>query len=728
MIQETLQLKINQIIQMHSLGQTYDAINALEVLIETNTSEALLFNISGVLFKEIGDLDKAINAFENALLLDPNYADANYNLGLTFDEINEIDSAINYYEKAILINPKYPDALNNLGNLYKNNSHIELGIECFKKALDLEPNFVAAWNNLGNAYKDLNQLEKAVDCYHKAINIDINIPELHNNLGNVLKNLGQFQEALDCYKKAIAMQPENFESFNNIGIVLDKLGLEDEAVEAYEKAIEINPDFAEGYFNRGQVLKNLTRFPEALASFELAYMLEPDIDYIFGDILHLKMNLCIWDGFSDHLNDLIQKINGNDKIINPFSMLSLIDSPETQRKVSEAFIKKDFDEDLDTSISIYSNHEKIIVGYFSPDFRDHAVAFLTAALFESHNRDKFEIHAFSYGDDTNDEMNLRVKKGVDKFHNINLMSDLDVINLSRSIEVDIAIDLAGYTQNSRTELFAQRLAPIQVNYLGYTGTSGASYMDYIIADSTIIKDSKEYSENIVFMPNSYMVNDILQKKEVNSLTREDVGLPEDKFIFCCFNNHYKILPDVFSCWMRILTAVEESVLWLSDSNDFASNNLIKEAQKNGIDKDRIIFAPQLPSRMDHLSRVQLADLFLDTSPFNAHTTASDALRMGLPLLTCIGKSFVSRVAASLLEAIKLPELIVTNHEEYEALAIYLGKNNQELKIIKNKLKKNLETEALFKTPLYARHIEDSYIQMYKNYQKGLLPSDIVIND
>ena len=253
-------------------------------------------------------------------------------------------------------------------------------------------------------------------------------------------------------------------------------------------------------------------------------------------------------------------------------------------------------------------------------------------------------------------------------------------------------------------------------------------MDYIIADSTIIKDSKEYSENIVFMPNSYMVNDILQKKEVNSLTREDVGLPEDKFIFCCFNNHYKILPDVFSCWMRILTAVEESVLWLSDSNDFASNNLIKEAQKNGIDKDRIIFAPQLPSRMDHLSRVQLADLFLDTSPFNAHTTASDALRMGLPLLTCIGKSFVSRVAASLLEAIKLPELIVTNHEEYEALAIYLGKNNQELKIIKNKLKKNLETEALFKTPLYARHIEDSYIQMYKNYQKGLLPSDIVIND
>ena len=726
MAQETLQLKINQIIQMHSLGQTYEAIKELEVLIRENASEALLFNISGVLYKEIGNSDKAIKSFESALLIDPNYAEANYNLGLTFDELNEINSAINHYEKAILINPQYPDALNNLGNLYKNNNRIELGIKCFKKAIDIEPNFVSAWNNLGNGYKDLNHLEKAVDCYQRGINIDTNIPELHNNLGNALKNLGQFQEALDCYEKAIAIQPENFESFNNIGVVLDKLGLEGRAIEAYENAIRINPDFAEGYFNRGQVLKNLLRFPEALASFELAYILEPDIDFIFGDIFHLKMHLCIWDDFSDDLNELRKKIDGNSKVINPFSMLSLIDNQEAQRKVSETFIKKDFDEDLDTAISIYPKNEKIIIGYFSPDFRDHAVAYLSAALYETHNRGQFEIHAFSYGDDTNDEMNQRIKNGVDQFHNINLMTDLDIINLSRSIRVDIAVDLGGYTQNSRTELFAQRVAPIQVNYLGYTGTSGSSYMDYIIADSTIISDSKEYSENIVYMPNSYMVNDNLQKNFNNSLTKADVGLPDDKVIFCCFNNHYKILPDVFACWMRILNAVEGSVLWLSDTNNFASDNLIKEAKKKGIDKDRIIFAPQLPSRSDHLNRIQLADLFLDTSPFNAHTTASDALRMGLPLLTCIGESFVSRVAASLLKSIKLPELIVNNHDEYEALAIHLGRNTQELKVIKEKLLKNIENEALFNTPLYTRNIENAYIQMYKNYYKGLHPSDIVI--
>jgi len=727
MTQQSLQLHIQDIINIHHSGNTHDAINEIKALIKLHPHEAIPLNVCGVLYKEIQQHDEAISYLEQSLSLKADYPEAYFNLGLTYQEINEINSAIDCYKLAIKINPNYSEAYNNLGNLLKNNGKPKESIVCFKEAIEIEPNFVSAWNNLGNAFSDLDQLSDAVDCYQKALKIENNIPEIHNNLGNVLKEMGSYEKSIKCYKKSLEISPENYETYNNLGVVLDKLGDSNEAIKAYEKAIELNPDFAEGYFNRGQVLNSLQHLPEALASFELAYRLEPGIDFIFGDLLHLKMYLCIWDDFEIQLNELRNKILKGQKVVNPFPMLALIDDLALQKKVSEVYINKDSFFNSSAKLSPYPNHKKIKIGYFSPDFREHAVAYLSAGMFELHDREKFEIYAFYYGEEKQDAMNQRIKDGVDKFYNVHSMPDDEVVNLSRSIELDIAIDLCGYTQNSRINLFAKRLAPIQVNYLGYTGTSGADYMDYIVSDATVISDSSKYSEKIIYMPNSYMVNDILDGSYQREFNRVEVGLPSHGFVFCCFNNHYKILPSVFASWMKILAEVNDSVLWLAETNDYTTNNLIKEAKKYKIHENRIIFAPQMSLRKDHLNRIKLADLFLDTSPFNAHTTASDALRMGIPLLTKIGDSFVSRVAASLLNNLNLPELVVKTQEDYESLAIKIASDPNEIQMIKNKLKNNLKTEPLFDTNLFTKNLESAYKEINKLCQSGIEPIDIKIH-
>ena len=474
---------------------------------------------------------------------------------------------------------------------------------------------------------------------------------------------------------------------------------------------------------------DLKQLNEALVSFDRAIILKSDLDYILGVLLHTKMNLCLWDDFPNRLNELTKKINSSEKVITPFALLALIDDSEIQRKNTETLVNNKLRKSHTLpKIERYPKHKKIRIGYFSADFRIHPVSDLIVELFEIHDRNRFEVYAFSFGPDTKDEMNLRIKEGVDHFHDVLTMSHKDTAMLARSLELDIAVDLGGYTQHARTEIFALSAAPIQVLYLGYAGTMGTDYMDYLIADCTVIPKDKQhyYSEKIVYMPNTYMVQDSKMKLSERVFTRTDFGLPIDGFVFCCFNNHYKITPSIFIGWMRILSQVDGSVLWLSDTNSTAVNNLKKEVKKHGIDPNRLIFAPRLNLKEDHLSRIQLADLFIDTLPFNAHVTASDALRMGLPVLTCIGSSFASRVAASLLNAVNLPELITTTQEQYESLAIELATKPEKLEIIKNKLAKNLSTAPLYDTPLFTRHLESAYLTMYERYQQGLEPSHIYV--
>ena len=605
---------------------------------------------------------------------------------------------------------------------------LDLAETKYKKLLNFLPNNIDLLTNLGTIALQKGKLEEGVKIINRSLLINPNQSTAHNNCGNALKELKRFDEAVTSYDRAIELKLNDVEVYSNRGLALQELKKTDEALASYDRAISLKPDYADAYFNRGITLHKLNRLDKALASFNRAIELKLDIDFLLSYSLFTKMKLCIWDDLSQRLNELTKKIINNEKAALPFSMLALIDKPEIQKKTNEIYVKKECPTiNVLPKIKRYPKHSKIRIGYFSADFHNHATMHLMAELFECHDKNCFELIAFSFGPDIQDQWRQRIFFCFDQFVDVRLKSDREISLLARKMEIDIAIDLKGFTRNCRTNIFAEGSAPIQVSYLGYPCTMAADYIDYLIADSILIPEEKQqhYSEKIVYMPNSYQVNVSKRNISETSLMRHEFGLPDTGFVFCCFNNNYKITPTIFAGWMRILKAVENSVLWLIESNKVASKNLIKEAKKFGINEDRLVFATYATVE-EHLNRIKLADLFIDTLPCNAHTTTSDALRMGLPVLTCIGSSFASRVAASLLNAVNLPELITTTQEQYESFAIKLAMHPEKLNTIKEKLLKNLPTAALYDTQLFVRHLESAYLNMYDRYQKGLNPDHIYV--
>jgi len=548
-----------------------------------------------------------------------------------------------------------------------------------------------------------------------------------SNLGNVYFELKEYTNALDAYDKSIKIDPKYEEAYSNKGNTLYELKRFDEAIESYDRALTLNPSYAEGWINKGNTLNEVKRFDQAITHFDKALSLRSDIDWLFGDLLHAKMKTCSWSGFTESLEDIYKKVGASKKVVNPFTVLALTDDALLHKQSAEIYIKNKYPfNPILGPILKRPKNKKIRIGYFSADFKNHPVAFLIAELFEIHDRSKFEIYAFSLLK-TVDEMSSRLHLAFDHYIDVQGMSDIEITNLSRSLNVEIAVDLTGITTSSRTGIFSYRAAPVQVNYLGYPGTMGAGYMDYIVADKILIPlgDQSCYSEQVVYLPNSYQANDRKRVISEKQFTRRELALPENGFIFCCFNNNFKILPATFGGWMRILKAVEGSILWLFQDNPWAEENLKKEAEKQGIAPGRLVFAERLPLP-EHLARHRQADLFLDTLPYNAHTTTSDALWAGLPVLTLAGQSFAGRVAASLLNAIGLPELITSSQEEYEALAIELALNPKKLADIKLNLARNRLTAPLFDTPLFAKNLETAYIKMVDRYQADLEPEHIFI--
>jgi predicted O-linked N-acetylglucosamine transferase (SPINDLY family) len=457
---------------------------------------------------------------------------------------------------------------------------------------------------------------------------------------------------------------------------------------------------------------------------------KPDYNFLIGLIHHFEMVMCFWENFDNQKNLILQKIYAREKASEPFIIITLADAPSIQQVCSEICIQERYP--LNTSLGPIDKNpkkKKIILGYYSADFRNHAVSFLIAELFELHKQEKFELIAFTFGPEVKDEMHNRLSKSFNQLIDVRNKSDQEVAILSRKLGIDIAIDLVGLTGDCRPGIFSFRVAPIQVNYLGYPRTMGANYIDYIIADNTLIpaKSKEFYSEKIIYLPNSYQANDRKKVISDKQFSRAELGLPDDSFIFCCFNNNHKILPTTFLGWMRILKAVKSSVLLLLEDNSWSAENLKSEAEKQGIEASRLIFVKRM-SLPEHLARHRQADLFLDTFPYNAHTTASDTLWAGLPVLTMKGESFASRVAASLLTAIDLPELITSSQENYEALAIELATNPAKLKGIKTKLESNRLTTPLFDTPRFTKHLEEAYTTMYERYHADLSPEHIYIED
>jgi protein O-GlcNAc transferase len=613
-------------------------------------------------------------------------------------------------------------------NLY-NQGQLQQALDQAKYLLEQFPYSIFLHNICGAVYAALNQYDAAIDCYKQALKIKPDYADAHYNMGVALKKKGKLDAAIESYKQALKIKPDYADAHYNMGFALQEKGELDAAIESYKQALKIKPDYADALSNMGNALQEKGELDAAIESYKQALKIKPDDQAARTLKLHTQAHICDWAAIQAD-QGLVSKLGTTTQYIDPFSILSLEDAPEHHRLRSELYGKsKLIQKPLPLAPKPLQKPKRLRIGYFSADFKDHPVSHLISKMLEQHNRNHFEIYAYSIGPEKNDNIRQRIVNAVDVFDDVSTMNDRDVALLARQDKIDIAVDLTGYTTNSRSGIFSYRAAPIQINYLGYPGTMGSDSIDYIISDPIVIPNhlQKHYSENIILMPNSYMATDNTRPVSSIPITRLEAGLPEDGFVFCCFNNNYKISPAEFDIWMRLLTRVKGSVLWLRKSNNWSEDNFSKEAQNRGVDSSRLIFAGRKPMD-EHLARHKLADLFLDTFAFNAHTTATEALWAGLPVVTKLGKGFAARVAGSLLTAIGLSELITETEQEYEALILDLATNPERLASLKDKLVANRLSKPLFDTELFTKHLEDGYQQAYQRYFEGLEPNTITVRD
>jgi protein O-GlcNAc transferase len=665
-----------------------------------------------------GRLAEAAACLERALALKPDLAQAHGNLGSVFALQGRLDQATAYFERALALMPGFAEAHCNLGGVMARQGRPDEAIACFERALALRPDFAEALNGRGLALRDLPRPAEALASFERALAVKPAYADALNNRGLALQDLRRPAEALASFEATLAIRPGDADALYNRGIALQELGRADEALASFEDAVAIKPDNAGALYNRGIVLRDLKRPAEALASFERALAIEPGHRYAFCGAADAALAICDWARTKTLAGELEDHIAQRRSIISPFTLLGYGSAPSLQLECARQFIedKVPIRPQPLWRGAVY-RHDKIRIAYLSADFYRHATAFLMAELFELHDRARFEVIGISFGRDDQSAMRTRLGQAFDQFHDAKAKGDLEVASLLHNLRVDIAIDLKGYTRDARTGILAHRPAPIQVSYLGYPGTMGTNLIDYVIADRTVLPFDQQpfYAESIVHLPDCYQVNDSRREIAARAPSRREAGLPDEGFVFCCFNNNYKITPPVFDVWMRLLAAVGGSVLWLLQDNRDAEANLRREAAVRGIDPARLVFAPRLEPE-EHLARHRLADLFLDTLPYNAHTTASDALWTGLPLLTCRGGSFAARVAASLLDAAGLPELATSDLGEYEALALRLASDVSMLGDLRHRLAQ--KRCPLFDADRFRRNIEAAYATMRELQRNG----------
>lgn len=714
-----------QAFALHQRGLLQDAQKLYRRVLaqEPGNLDALQPSLS--IADQLGNYTLALELLESAKIVRPNDANIHNDLGKVFCELGRLDDALKSYARAIECNSEHAETFFNQANAFNQMGHLDDALKSYDKAINLDPRDPMIFFNQANTFNQLGRLDDALKSYDKAISLDSGYIEAWINRGSVLSEMQHFSEALASFERALIYAPENSEALLNKGIALNKLKRFNEALHYFNKVTLVRPDSAEAWSNQGITYHELKQFDKSIDSYEMAIKLKPDMEYLLGNLIYTKMRIARWDNLEADVELLSKKITLNKPVVFPHALLGMVDSPTLQLKAAQIWSQDECPIVSMQPSFVKQNSQKIRLGYFSADYYNHATAYLMAEFFELHNKDKFELFAFSFGPRIKDASRQRLQSVFDQFIEVNDMSDQDIAKFAREIGIDIAIDLKGHTKDYRTGIFANRAAPIQINYLGYPGTMGSEYIDYIIADPILIPPThqKFFAEKVAYLPNSYQVNDTKRAISKKIFSRVEVGLPEEGFVFCCFNNNYKITPIVFDSWARILQSVDGSVLWLLEDNKFAKENLIREAQLRGIAKDRLIFAKRL-DLPEHLARHHLADLFLDTNPCNAHTTASDALWSGLPVVTLIGDSFAARVAASLLAALGLPDLITYDRKEYESLAIELASHPIKLAEVKGRLQENLLIKPLFDTPLITRQIEELYLRMYERHQ-GHLPPDYI---
>jgi protein O-GlcNAc transferase len=669
--------------------------------------------------------EAALASYDRVLAIEPGHAGALNRRGNVLQELKRHEEALTSYDQALAIKPDNIEVLNNRGAVLEKLNRCEEALTSYDQALAIEPDHVAVLNNRGAVLEKLNRCEEALTSYDQALAIEPNHVEVLNNRGTVLGGLRRLEAALTSYDQALASKPDHVGALNNRGTVLENLNRWEEALTSYDHALAIKPDEAEALYNRGNVLQKFKRHEEALTSYQNALEAKPDHPYAFSALARSALHACDWTLTAKLADKLVAHVTDRTAIVDPFTLLGYGYDPSLQLECAGSFVRHTIPvlpQPLCTG-TIW-RHDKIRIAYLSSDFRQHATAILVVQLIELHSRSRFEVLGISFGPDDGSDMRSRLVKGFDQFHDVRRAGDREVATLLNEIQVDIAIDLNGYTMGCRPGILAHRPAPIQVNYLGFPGTMAADFIDYVIADRIVLPLDQQpyYTEKIAYLPDCFQVNDSSRSIAVHTPTRQEVGLPGQGFVFCSFNNNWKITASVFDVWMRLLRSVKGSVLWLLQDNEIALKHLRKEASARGVDPARLVFAGRMKHDL-HLARHRLADLFLDTLPINAGTTASDALWAGLPVLTC----WSGQIASSLLHAVGLSDMVTNNLQDYEALALRLAGDPSHLRAIRWKLEQNRKSYPLFDTKRFRDHIEAAYMQMWELWQRGESPRTFSVN-
>ncbi len=689
---------------------------------------AQIYFQEGKLLKQQGELERAAGYFRSAVRLQPDFAAAHNNLGTTLQALGKLDEAVACFQEAIRLKPHLAASYCNLAAVWQMRGEVDAAIAGCLQAIRLQPDFVLAYGNLGKLLVAQGRMEEAERCYQQAIAIKPNWAEAHFQLGNLYWRQKRVEETIACFRAAIRSTPDFAAAYNGLGVALQSRGEMDLAEVTFRKALKLQPDLGEAHANLGTLLEFQGKLEEAFSCMERSLALNPEAIDVFYRFSLLHLRLCDWRGYDEMVRELISRteahLNSDKQVgLSPLT-LNFFPVPVAVHAAAGTYCAKLLSQSASEDKRRLSQFKsqlkkpsaatpaKLRIGYVSPDFRSHPVGFLIHEIFQHHSRDEFEVYGY-YLVDKEDEITASIRAGCDVFVDISRMSSEEAARRIAADGIDILVDLAGYTTHSRPEIFALQPAPIQCIYLGYPDTMGGEFIQYMIGDKWLISEELAgcCAEKVAYLPHGFVAShvEISQK----AIARAEFGLPADGAVFCCFNRHEKIDPQVFDVWAQILQQVPGSVLWLSESANASNENLRREAVKRGVAENRLVFAKNLPM-LEYLARYRLADLFLDTFVYNAGATAAGALQAGVPVLTLPGKTYVSRMGASVCAAALLPEMICSSREEYERRAVHLGNNLDELAAIRRKLAKNSSSAPLFNPRQFVQHLEDAFRNMWDN--------------
>jgi protein O-GlcNAc transferase len=717
----TLEQVFVQAGSLHAQGRLDQAEGLYKAILEVDQDHLGSLHNLAILCFQRGRYNDAVALTRGVLRLRPDLAVAHNTLGVALRRLGRLEEAEACCRQALRLEPEYAEAHNTLGDVLTASQRLSEAEACCREALRLQPAYAEAYNNLGTVLTARVRLEEAEICIREALRLKPGNAAAFNNLGAVLVALGRPEEAEVYCREAVRLAPGYAEAHANLGTVLVALGRPKDAEICCREAVRLRPGNAEAYHNLGIALSLQEKLAEAAVCFEHAAALNPDDKDKLVGWFYMRQEICDWSRYRED-EARVRKGVGVEPIPGAaFRLLGCNSTPEEQLAFARRVAAKlAVPEAAKFSIPPPRPDERIRLGYFSANFHFHPVATLIAGLIEHHDRRRFEVIAYSFDEDDGSAMRRRLVRAFDRFIDISEMPNRDAAQLINADKLDVLIDLHGWTPDCRANVLAYRPAPIQVSFLGYAGTTAADFIDYIIADRFVVPPDQQslFSEQVIYLPDCFLPND--DKREIAERTpsRGECGLPERGFVFCCFNNSWKLTPDLFDIWMRLLRAVPQSVLWLYEANPPMKVNLAREAEARGVAAARLVFAQRVLGHPEHLARYRQADLFLDTLPYNAHTTASDALWAGLPVLTCAGDTFAGRVGASLLRAIGLNELVTTSREEYEALALRLAREADQLERLRARLAQSRQTCPLFDTARYTGHLEAAFWQMCEIRKAG----------